>query len=363
MISDLFATMAVGVGHDDDEPSSKCPCVPRCPHGFDCRRRRMPGDGPSKDCLCGQGRCSVQKDAVFRGRKIFVCYIDNRYGQLAPDSTDSNGFSPSPCHFRQFVDASPEEVQTSVRDWAARSRWCERRGHFIDGAFDRVRRPEYYHPRPCAPELQTGDRRCTYLDDAYVPWVYRPTVDYLVECPCRRPRCTGLTRPHGDPDYDAYFNAKKDIHGWVCDHGDVCPVQVKVPRCTSLVCPVGPIDYDVYRARNRPWNLYIPRRQCHNSSHHPDVLVHAVQPCTAPDTEHLERHWRSMREAEAEAAKAATVQTATPCDVGMAEGNKRQSRGKRKPKAQRLAARATRQAATEATSGGDDDDGSECMGA
>ena len=88
-----------------------------------------------------------------------------------------------------------------------------------------------------------------------------------------------------------------------------------------------------------------------------------MQPCTAPDTEHLERHWRSMREAEAEAAKAATVQTATPCDVGMAEGNKRQSRGKRKPKAQRLAARATRQAATEATSGGDDDDGSECMGA
>ena len=319
MISDLFATMAVGVGHDDDEPSRNCPCVPRCPltrpHWIngkppintECRRRRMPGDGPSKDCLCGQGRCSVDNDAVFPGRKIFLCYNDDKYGQLATDSTDSNGFSHAPCHFHQFVDASPEEVQTSVRNWAARSRWCERRGHFIDGLMKRLpgEAPRVFHPRPCAPELQTGDRRCTYLDDAYVEWGYRPTVDYLVECPCLRPRCTGLTRPHGDPDYDAYFNAKKDVHGWVCDHGDVCPVQVKVPRCNLFTC-TGPIVYDIYR------RTYIPRRQCHDSSHNPDVVVRGVQPCTAPDTEHLERHWRSMREAEAEAAKAATVQTATP---------------------------------------------------
>ena len=51
-------------------------------------------------------------------------------------------------------------------------------------------------------------------------------------------------------------------------------------------------------------------------------------------------------------------------DEGMAEGNTRLKRGKRKTTAaKRLAAKAARQAATEATSGGDDDDGSECMGA
>ena len=54
------------------------------------------------------------------------------------------------------------------------------------------------------------------------------------------------------------------------------------------------------------------QKRGHGTRGNPDVVVRGVQPCTAPDTEHLERHWRSMREAEAEAAKAATVQTATP---------------------------------------------------
>ena len=49
-------------------------------------------------------------------------------------------------------------------------------------------------------------------------------------------------------------------------------------------------------------------------------------------------------------------------DEGMAEGNTRLRRGKRKTMAaKRLAAWSARQAPTGATSGGDDDDGSECM--